>query len=149
MMPLPRQPHRPRAGKANRPFARQAEERMRGVERRQLGDIAFDRPYDRRPQFLDLRFDPPEQYPVRLGAAAHRLLQRLMRCIMERAEHLGEAAERRQQLFDIELADQSRSPLRPRPALVVSHPPRSEEHTSELQSQMRISYAVFCLKKKK
>src|SRR3546814_9443216 len=29
----------------------------------------------------------------------------------------------------------------------VAH--RSEEHTSELQSLMRISYAVFCLKKKK
>src|SRR3546814_2684589 len=28
-------------------------------------------------------------------------------------------------------------------------PERSEEHTSELQSLMRISYAVFCLKKKK
>src|SRR3546814_2412674 len=34
----------------------------------------------------------------------------------------------------------------------TSHVPlalRSEEHTSELQSLMRISYAVFCLKKKK
>src|SRR3546814_3023401 len=33
----------------------------------------------------------------------------------------------------------------------VVNPPaaRSEEHTSELQSLMRISYAVFCLKKKK
>src|SRR3546814_10637602 len=29
------------------------------------------------------------------------------------------------------------------------NPWRSEEHTSELQSLMRISYAVFCLKKKK
>src|SRR3546814_7696287 len=29
------------------------------------------------------------------------------------------------------------------------HSVRSEEHTSELQSLMRISYAVFCLKKKK
>src|SRR3546814_9813850 len=29
-----------------------------------------------------------------------------------------------------------------------SHIGRSEEHTSELQSLMRISYAVFCLKKK-
>src|SRR3546814_5941096 len=28
-------------------------------------------------------------------------------------------------------------------------PSRSEEHTSELQSLMRISYAVFCLKKKR
>src|SRR3546814_2715751 len=31
----------------------------------------------------------------------------------------------------------------------ISPHPRSEEHTSELQSLMRISYAVFCLKKKK
>src|SRR3546814_5411725 len=35
--------------------------------------------------------------------------------------------------------------------LLINHPLdcRSEEHTSELQSLMRISYAVFCLKKKK
>src|SRR3546814_1842127 len=32
---------------------------------------------------------------------------------------------------------------------LVLHTLRSEEHTSELQSLMRISYAVFCLKKKK
>src|SRR3546814_4734629 len=31
----------------------------------------------------------------------------------------------------------------------VVYPSRSEEHTSELQSLMRSSYAVFCLKKKK
>src|SRR3546814_3191729 len=31
----------------------------------------------------------------------------------------------------------------------VDEEQRSEEHTSELQSLMRISYAVFCLKKKK
>src|SRR3546814_8744176 len=35
---------------------------------------------------------------------------------------------------------------RPRPNAIAI---RSEEHTSELQSLMRISYAVFCLKKKK
>src|SRR3546814_1834118 len=34
-------------------------------------------------------------------------------------------------------------------AYIVRPPFRSEEHTSELQSLMRISYAVFCLKKKK
>src|SRR3546814_8323535 len=34
-------------------------------------------------------------------------------------------------------------------ALCASANWRSEEHTSELQSLMRISYAVFCLKKKK
>src|SRR3546814_4483948 len=50
---------------------------------------------------------------------------------------------------------------RPRPKAQSTVPPgdmvpvmcwprrRSEEHTSELQSLMRISYAVFCLKKKK
>src|SRR3546814_6651172 len=39
----------------------------------------------------------------------------------------------------------------PRPAADAGRPTfgRSEEHTSELQSLMRISYAVFCLKKKK
>src|SRR3546814_4187021 len=41
---------------------------------------------------------------------------------------------------------QTRSPLAGDCAIVVH---RSEEHTSELQSLMRISYAVFCLKKKK
>src|SRR3546814_1273919 len=43
------------------------------------------------------------------------------------------------------------------PSLLIAHTggdetdesARSEEHTSELQSLMRISYAVFCLKKKK
>src|SRR3546814_4831556 len=34
-------------------------------------------------------------------------------------------------------------------ACEVREKARSEEHTSELQSLMRISYAVFCLKKKK
>src|SRR5213596_751336 len=34
-------------------------------------------------------------------------------------------------------------------ARIYSSPPRSEEHTSELQSHGLISYAVFCLKKKK
>src|SRR3546814_5239102 len=41
---------------------------------------------------------------------------------------------------------------RPRPLtlrLRAQNDERSEEHTSELQSLMRISYAVFCLKKKK
>src|SRR3546814_6032451 len=32
--------------------------------------------------------------------------------------------------------------------IITYFPSRSEEHTSELQSLMRLSYAVFCLKKK-
>src|SRR3546814_4552524 len=38
--------------------------------------------------------------------------------------------------------------LAPQVMRAGDNPPRSEEHTSELQSLMRISYAVFCLKKK-
>src|SRR3546814_2720017 len=43
----------------------------------------------------------------------------------------------------VELVEQAEA------AIAGLPPPRSEEHTSELQSLMRISYAVFCLKKKK
>src|SRR3546814_4510185 len=41
------------------------------------------------------------------------------------------------------------APARPAHRRAARHPLRSEEHTSELQSLMRISYAVFCLKKKR
>src|SRR3546814_443241 len=40
-------------------------------------------------------------------------------------------------------------PIRPTPEYQLAALTRSEEHTSELQSLMRISYAVFCLKTKK
>src|SRR3546814_2572238 len=40
------------------------------------------------------------------------------------------------------------APSAPFPRLTIA-PTRSDEHTSELQSLMRISYAVFCVKKKK
>src|SRR3546814_8935356 len=54
---------------------------------------------------------------------------------------------------DLYLLDLGKAGATPR--MIASAPdknesaPRSEEHTSELQSLMRISYAVFCLKKKK
>src|SRR3546814_7694033 len=44
--------------------------------------------------------------------------------------------------------DFSLVPKTERGRVVLPAPARSEEHTSELQSLMRISYAVFCLKKK-
>src|SRR3546814_6771871 len=47
------------------------------------------------------------------------------------------------------LRDRQKKPLVVRRVEGVHSPSRSEEHTSELQSLMRISYAVFCLKKKK
>src|SRR3546814_8471904 len=43
------------------------------------------------------------------------------------------------------LADFTGAPVSAENGLILT---RSEEHTSELQSLMRISYAVFCLKKK-
>src|SRR3546814_12266951 len=47
-----------------------------------------------------------------------------------------------EEMKDLQLA----APAGPKSVLGLD---RSEEHTSELQSLMRISYAVFCLKKKK
>src|SRR3546814_10774270 len=54
--------------------------------------------------------------------------------------HVGRDAEMREQRIGLE-HHVDRPPVRP--------DARSEEHTSELQSLMRISYAVFCLKQKK
>src|SRR3546814_9038535 len=57
------------------------------------------------------------------------------RAIVKPRERLNHRRAKERQRFDC-----LRSPARERI--------RSEEHTSELQSLMRISYAVFCLKKK-
>src|SRR3546814_10820451 len=60
--------------------------------------------------------------------------QRLAAFVRQRRVLAGGQAER---------AEEATAPFDQRAAA------RSEEHTSELQSLMRISYAVFCLKKKK
>src|SRR3546814_1624883 len=63
------------------------------------------------------------------------------------ARHRRGAAARA--LQPLRLLQGVRRPIRPRlRAGLRSAGNRSEEHTSELQSLMRISYAVFCLKKK-
>src|SRR3546814_2480727 len=73
-----------------------------------------------------------------------RLLHRVHQCVLgleqvlERQPHAGEQLQQQQA---------------PEPGRQLAHhlpaSNRSEEHTSELQPLMRISYAVFCLKKKK
>src|SRR3546814_6376004 len=75
----------------------------------------------------------------------------LFRSHAVRTDHRLQPAERRAR--PLQWPEHPRRPLRrTRPP---GHPlspvlsGRSEEHTSELQSLMRISYAVFCLKKKK
>src|SRR3546814_7702983 len=98
----------------------------------------------------------PEQQVEQLAhqprgvAAAHALVavHRLVADLLDQPRLLVDV--RRQQLLEPGLGQQHVQ------AAVVRHPQvavvpvqRSEEHTSELQSLMRISYAVFCLKKKK
>src|SRR3546814_6342585 len=80
-----------------------------------------------------------------LGGVADRITRRRGgRLRRQRLRHPG--ARRRHRPARQERPDLR---LRLRPRAEAAGADRSEEHTSELQSLMRISYAVFCLKKKK
>src|SRR3546814_9280916 len=71
--------------------------------------------------------------------------------VIDQAGHLGSGREGAKSVVQV-VAAESMQHLRERnPVRAQQHPrpQRSDEHTSELQSLMRISYAVFCLKKKK
>src|SRR3546814_4502120 len=104
----------------------------------------------------------PEQQPRRVGLAlrldrgeqiVHRLVlpplaAEQVVAMMLQPEDVGRPLVQPaqfQKLGDALLAQ----PLDVERAAADEMPERSEEHTSELQSLMRISYAVFCLKKKK
>src|SRR3546814_8822053 len=63
------------------------------------------------------------------------------------ARHMHQYGTTREQLAEVAVAARKWAQLNPE--AFMRDPLRSEEHTSELQSLMRISYAVFCLKKKK
>src|SRR3546814_3582746 len=60
----------------------------------------------------------------------------------------GDRRRHRDVLLDEQDGDIALGGERRQQFLDLAPGPRSEEHTSELQSLMRISYAVFCLKKK-
>src|SRR3546814_1320537 len=77
------------------------------------------------PRILALQF----QLPVQLAPLAH--------------------AQEAQEVAVAPLAQLRLGHVLVRDAVGVPEPERSEEHTSELQSLMRIAYAVFCLKQKK
>src|SRR3546814_7320418 len=83
---------------------------------------------------LQLSFDGQNE----IGGAAHETVAREGRRRQGQAErrHDGDVQNREDQPAGRVSTDDRAGP-------------RSEEHTSELQSLMRISYAVFCLKKKK
>src|SRR3546814_984144 len=59
-----------------------------------------------------------------------------------------EAVRARRRFVERIVAEPPRDPLGPSTQPILREWQRSEEHTSELQSLMRISYAVFCLKNK-
>src|SRR3546814_1756894 len=75
--------------------------------------------------------------PVKLTAQEYKLLSYLL-------HHKGKVVSRTELIEHIYDQDFDRDSN-----TIEVFVTRSEEHTSELQSLMRISYAVFCLKKKK
>src|SRR3546814_6086570 len=91
----------------------------------------------------DLLADEPQAADIFRPIAPNAMVARW--CV-EKAPALVEAHG-----FHAHIARLGKFSDRERPALLIPYhgTDRSEEHTSELQSLMRISYAVFCLKKKK
>src|SRR3546814_5744444 len=82
-----------------------------------------------------------------LRCVVNELCQRVPRLVVQTSERRIDVVGR----LDVDRCHVLlHSPSRPRVAAVMFQAARSrsEEHTSELQSLMRISYAVFCLKKK-
>src|SRR3546814_10478098 len=86
--------------------------------------------------------------PVRQGQARHGARRRAWPWLRQRGAEQGCGQRDRPDAGRLDLLARPQGDLQGR-----GHPcraaHRSEEHTSELQSLMRISYAVFCLKKKK
>src|SRR3546814_4458355 len=82
----------------------------------------------------------------------HQRLAAVLRAVLDRVQvHVGDAAARFGECgeFEIVRGEQRVAAVDRRQVARAGVGQRSEEHTSELQSLMRISYAVFCLKKKK
>src|SRR3546814_1897338 len=88
------------------------------------------------------RIGQPMDYAVQLEVPVDLLVERIAgRAKAEgRADDSPESVRTRLRVYDEQTA--------PVIEFYRQHGQRSEEHTSELQSLMRISYAVFCLKKK-
>src|SRR3546814_9324706 len=104
-------------------------------------DLAAERMY---PSFVILR----ERYWKRLDAQQRRnAIERGQPLLAEYGDDAAKPRmERKLRIANHQVTGSRLGFIRP--GLTV-RPFRSEEHTSELQSLMRISYAVFCLKKTK
>src|SRR3546814_4720967 len=116
------------------PVGRSAGIEVRGHRCREIAP-ADDPRQDRQPQDHD-RQDHTEQQPPRAFSHVHPPTSSMsfLSSVLVRPWRAASA-------FSSRASSSSRAR--------VSPAARSEEHTSELQSLMRISYAVFCLKKKK
>src|SRR3546814_7988954 len=95
----------------------------------------------------------PHGCDLTLSALTGEGMLQLQTLLMDRARALlpreGEyALNKRQRVALASLQTELESAIRTDDYLILAEHLRSEEHTSELQSLMRISYAVFCLKKK-
>src|SRR3546814_1396358 len=82
-----------------------------------------------------------------LGAEAPEVSPWLEHDVPQRVELLlaDQDPEGLSELGALGLSEEIKHAVRTANAAVLAFPGRSEEHTSELQSLMRISYAVFCL----
>src|SRR3546814_3302251 len=94
-------------------------------------------------QSIRLSVAPMMDWTDRHCRAFHRLLAPQARLYTEMVHAQAVLHGDRERLIGYDGAE------RPLALQLGGSEPRSEEHTSELQSLMRISYAVFCLKKKK
>src|SRR3546814_4868956 len=88
------------------------------------------------------------------GSAPERTLLRIARDLQDRIESISSVLEAeivgdRDELLEVIIDPVALESYNLDATDIVEMVTRSEEHTSELQSLMRISYAVFCLKKKK
>src|SRR3546814_4653616 len=92
---------------------------------------------------FDVQFAPPDKFDRILSERYAMDGQ----AAADAAGSLGLGDELSHLATDLPTADDLLDSADDAPAIRLIN--RSEEHTSELQSLMRISYAVFCLKKKK
>src|SRR3546814_2176933 len=96
-------------------------------------------------QILSERHDRPLQLVAFIATRPFQLLHAVVMRDAKAFHFVTQRRDRRLELDDLVMGEGDRG----LDALLLFDALRSEEHTSELQSLMRISYAVFCLKKKK
>src|SRR3546814_6087648 len=106
--------------------------------------------------FVDRILHTPTRYPANYGFVPHTLCEDgdpLDALVVARSPFIPGSVVKARPVGVLKMEDEKGGDEKllcvPVDSLFPYYRNRSEEHTSELQSLMRISYAVFCLKKKK